>query len=188
MLLVEPDGTFARDSDGYKATQEVLVTSNLLVNAAIADPRVKKVLSGMADPEQWLERSLTAEFPRDGYVLKVSLKGAPPQAMTVVLNAVVQHYLQMTQDYPASRRAELAASLERELKRRQAEMDHLREMIRSLMKQGDKKDALALEKGQSDLNLATEIHQELSQRLARISTEAEASGPRVALLAPVQIE
>ena len=41
-------------------------------------------------------------------------------------------------------------------------------------------------KDHSDLTAATEIHQELSQRLTRIRTEA--SGPRVALLAPAQIE
>lgn len=88
------------DSDAafalLKNTQLALLKSNFLLTSALRNPRVggSPVFAGVSDPEEWLQDHLNVEFPQDGELLSISLRGPAAQAedIRVVVDAVAEAY------------------------------------------------------------------------------------------------
>jgi capsule polysaccharide export protein KpsE/RkpR len=84
------------DFDEYRRTQEAMVKSRLVLNAALRQPKIAdlSIVRDQADPVEWLEKEVKTDFNAAPEILTVSLKGNKPEELTKVVDAVVDAYLQ----------------------------------------------------------------------------------------------
>jgi len=85
-----------RDFEIVKKTQIALLKSYFVANAALRNPAVVAlpILQSHPDPVEWLIDQLEVEFPQDGEILSISLRGTEAQATDLValLDAVAKAY------------------------------------------------------------------------------------------------
>jgi polysaccharide biosynthesis transport protein len=78
-----------------KKTQLALLKSNYVLTAAIRPPGVGSlsVLAGKDDPVEWLQENLVVDFPQNGEILSISLKGDEmPEDLVRLVDAVCRAY------------------------------------------------------------------------------------------------
>lgn len=82
----------------FKNTQSQLIQTPIVMNAAIQSPEAQEVLpiEGTDDPLSWLTDSVGITFPNDGEIMRLSLRAPDGKTASVLLDAVVQAYLQET--------------------------------------------------------------------------------------------
>jgi polysaccharide biosynthesis transport protein len=100
LLLMPPMSREVKDADIksfeiFKVTQSYLLRDRKVLAAAIADEEIKDlgILEGHGDPVTWLAKELRVEYPDNGLVMTVSLRGGDPSEAAAVVNAVVEAYL-----------------------------------------------------------------------------------------------
>lgn len=88
----------------FKKTQETLITSRFVLQAALRNPKVGQLPSVRAqhDPVDWLSKKLTVMF--SGELMRVSLSGTDPVEVTELLNGVVDAYLREVVNVARNRR------------------------------------------------------------------------------------
>ncbi len=92
--VLNPD-RMSTDFQAYQRTQAALVKSRFVLNAALRDPKIANLNSvrQQKDPVEWLESSIKTDFPASPELLRVSLPGDDPQELVVLLNAVIDAYM-----------------------------------------------------------------------------------------------
>ncbi len=95
--VLNPDG---EPSGGafvtYQRTQLALLKSRLVLNAALRQPGVAGLgmVEQQADPIQWLEKEIKADFTSGAEILRVSMPTDRPDEAKVLVNAVTKAYLE----------------------------------------------------------------------------------------------
>jgi succinoglycan biosynthesis transport protein ExoP len=85
----------AVDYEKYQKTQAVLVKSQQVLKAALAQPQVAElpVVREQTSALEWLERDLTADFLTGPEILRIGLKGDKQDQLALVVGAVAAEYL-----------------------------------------------------------------------------------------------
>jgi hypothetical protein len=93
------DGTPALDRADFqtvKKTQIALLRSTYVLEAAIRKPSVGglPILRTRGDPVKWLQENLNVEFPEQGEIMAISLRGTQSQELQLVqiVDAIVKAY------------------------------------------------------------------------------------------------
>ncbi len=78
----------------FKRTQLVLIKSRVVCDAAVARPEVAELKTIQAQPDApaWLEQKIEVDFPQDGDVLRVSMRGKEVDDLKVIINGVTETY------------------------------------------------------------------------------------------------
>jgi RNA polymerase sigma factor (sigma-70 family) len=86
------DAEFAQ----FRGTQAALLRSRLVLNAALRNKEVSAlaVVREQANPVAWLEKQLRIDFPEQGEVIRVGMDGSRSEQLAVVVNGVVDAYIQ----------------------------------------------------------------------------------------------
>jgi capsular exopolysaccharide synthesis family protein len=80
----------------YQKTQAVLLKSRMVLNRAMRNPKVRqlKTLGEQADPLEWLEKEIKVDYSVGPEFLRVSLSGNEPQDLEILVNEIIDSYLQ----------------------------------------------------------------------------------------------
>jgi hypothetical protein len=91
-----PDKHRRIDFSTYQRTQAALVTSRLVLSAALLDPRVVdlSIVRRKANPVAWLEKAIKADYTIAPEILSISLSGEDAEELVILVNAVRDAYLQ----------------------------------------------------------------------------------------------
>lgn len=84
------------DSSAQQRRQSAFVRSRRVLQLALQKPGVADLplLQAEADPIGWLEKELQVDFNSSPDLMRITLKGNPPEDLLAVLNAVREAYLQ----------------------------------------------------------------------------------------------
>jgi len=79
----------------FKATQQQLLASRFVLNAALRNPEIANLPSVRAEKDEvgWLAEELRVHYPGEAEIMEVSLAGSNPREVEALVNAVVQAYL-----------------------------------------------------------------------------------------------
>ena len=79
----------------YQNTQQALVMSQLVLNAALQESNVAayRMVREQADPVAWLRDTLSVEFAAGSEVMEISLSGSDPEELAGLVNAVKKAYM-----------------------------------------------------------------------------------------------
>ena len=93
-ILTATEG--ADDFPAYQRTQAALLKSRAVLQAALRRQEVSTLsqVQEISDPAGWLYDKLVIDSNLGPEILRVSLSGTEPEALPVIVNAVVQAYLQ----------------------------------------------------------------------------------------------
>lgn len=82
--------------DLFKNTQSQLIQTPIVMNAAIKSKEAQAVLpiEGAENPLAWLTDRVVISFPNDGEIMRLSLRAPEGKTAVVLLDAVVQAFLQ----------------------------------------------------------------------------------------------
>jgi hypothetical protein len=118
----------------FRRTQEALLRSRLVLNAALRSPEVNglSVLQGHDDPIDWLAGALRIDSPTSPEVLRVGLDGDRTDELRKIVNAVVGAYVREVVSKEASGRKEQLARLNDIAAKTDETVRRKREMIRQL--------------------------------------------------------
>jgi hypothetical protein len=85
----------APDLQNHQRTQAALVKSRLVLQAALRDQRVAALpmVAQHADPVEWLEREVQADFTVAPEILRIAMSGDRPDDLVVLVNALREAYL-----------------------------------------------------------------------------------------------
>jgi capsular exopolysaccharide synthesis family protein len=91
----EPDRAVG-ESNTYQRTQAALVKSRFVLIAALKDPKIADLplIKAQPDPVEWLETALQTDFKASPEILTVSLSGDRADDVRLILNAVIDAYVQ----------------------------------------------------------------------------------------------
>lgn len=79
----------------HRRAQATLITSNLVLNAALRKPGVAQLpcIRQEADPVGWLRNRLSVSFPGNTEILEIAMKGEEPRELVTIVNAVKDAYM-----------------------------------------------------------------------------------------------
>jgi capsular exopolysaccharide synthesis family protein len=105
------------DAATLQRRQSAHIRSRTVLQAALQQPGISDlaVVRSKEDPVGWLERDLLIDFGSSPDIMRVSLKGAPPEELIVLLNAVAKGFLQ--------------EGVNRELTEKTAQLNWLRQLL-----------------------------------------------------------
>jgi RNA polymerase sigma factor (sigma-70 family) len=115
----EPGSARAADAEkeheAFRRTVAALVKTRLVIAAGLLRPDVMglPVLKGHKDPVAWLEDSLMVDFPNEGDILRVGLRGRETKQLGVIVNAIVQECVNSASTEERKARAAVLAELEK---------------------------------------------------------------------------
>jgi capsular exopolysaccharide synthesis family protein len=151
------------DFSTYQRTQTAMVTSRLVLTAALADPKVAdlSVVRSHSNPVEWLEKAIKADYSIAPEILSISISGEQDAELIILVNAVRNAYLQ-----------EIVNREQNELNTR---LDRLREYLLT------KENALKLKKtalrtqaqavGSQDAQTLARVQQYAIERLSMVQRE-----------------
>lgn len=138
-------------SDAYKryqSTQQALVKSQLVLNAALSDPKVRKysTIRRQVDQVAWLQEKLKVDFLTGSEIMEITLSGDNPEEVAGIVNAVKKAYMDEVVNKDAKQRTDRHSNLKK-IKDRYAEnLKQRRETKRKLAETvgSDDRETLAL--------------------------------------------
>src|SRR5438034_6994781 len=150
-----------------KKTQVALLQSKFLLTSALRDPSVggSPVFAGVTDPEAWLQDHLVVEYPENGEILAISLRGPASQAndLRLVVDAVAEAYIKEVLGKEKSRKLTIRDMLEHSLQNLNAEIKRKYEDYLDIAKgMGKPTDGNEFQR-QLDLKRMDRIDEELAQ-------------------------
>jgi capsular exopolysaccharide synthesis family protein len=162
------------DVNAFRRTQAALLTSHKVLNAAMnKDPKVKQlsVIQQQVAPVDWLSQQLEVDLPAPD-ILRVSMKGDRSEELTVLINAVVQAYLEETNEYDSKRLKEELEAVSAAFRDASAKLEELQKVRRTLSDAG----SVRLLEVQYKLDVARLMHVEQNllqchSQLARLFVE-----------------
>jgi polysaccharide biosynthesis transport protein len=154
---VETEGA-GGDYRRYQSTQQTLVKSRMVLNAALREGKVATyaILREQVDPIAWLQEKLIVEFVAGSEVMEISLSGDEPQALADIVNATKKAYMEEVVNVDLKRRGDRHATL-RKTKEKYTEMlKTRRDALRTLAETvgSDDKQTLALRQQYAIENMA----------------------------------
>jgi hypothetical protein len=125
-----------KEHEAFRRTVAALVKTRLVLATALHQPDVKALplLKGQKDPLAWLEDSLIVDYPNEGDILRVGLRGRERKQLGVVVNAVVQECVKSSRDEQRRAQAKALAEIEDLADRTAKELEVMRERLRNLSK------------------------------------------------------
>lgn len=92
--------------DLFKNTQRQLMRTPLVLNAVLADNRVKSlpILEELADPQAWIKDGLDIEFPGRGEVMSITFLSDSNATSIAVVDAIITAYMKEAGDDNANER------------------------------------------------------------------------------------
>ncbi len=189
------------DFETYQRTQLTLLRSRLVLNAALRVPEVSElpVIAKQTDELAWLAKQIQAKY--EGEILTVSMSGEDPRALPLIVNAVVQSYLDEVVNYEKQSRIERFEKIRELYDNAQRRLTTRRQELKALADQQGAGDietnrlvhGLALEREQMAIEELMRIEYELRQveaqmHAAGIAIEEAAPGENpVAAASPVEV-
>lgn len=179
------------DFVAYQRTQATLLKSRTVLQAALRQPQVAELseVRGQTDAASWLGQGLVIDSTLGPEILRVSLSGEDPQALPVLVNGVVQAYLQeivnadqVKQQARVEQLMENYRRFEDTLRRKRAT---LRELETSLGVEDPQTVALRYQSALQQLSVAQK--ERLQAQLGLKNTQAELASEREQLGKPPQV-
>ncbi len=94
LIFKTADEAASRGSDFklYKNTQQQMLLTPFVLNAALRDPQVSGLpeITQQPDAIAWLQKNLQIKFPADGEIMHVSFESVSPSACVEIVNGVVK--------------------------------------------------------------------------------------------------
>ncbi len=122
----------------YLKTQIGLITSNRVLNPAIADPLVVNlpIIRNNKDPKANLLKKLKVTIIEDTNLIKVALELPNPDEAVTIVQSIVQSYLAQNTDYSRSANRDLMESLKLQLLKLGDEIKLKQDRLRDLNRKG----------------------------------------------------
>jgi capsular exopolysaccharide synthesis family protein len=100
------------DFNAFLRTQKLIITSRLVLNRALKDPKVAEldIIKSELEPADWLEKKLVVDFPAPE-IISISLKGEVAEELVNIVNAVTNAYVEEEFEKEKSRRMKSADRL-----------------------------------------------------------------------------
>ncbi len=125
-------------SKQFVNTQIQLLQSPMVLGPVVADAEIRKVLPELREepmPIEWLKNQIRVAQIGRSELYEVSLRNPSQRSVALVVNAVIQKYLDLLVQQDARQNENVLALLEEEKRRRSHEVRRLREDIRKLTEQ-----------------------------------------------------
>ncbi len=169
------------DFQRYQNTQQTLVTSRLVLNAALQNPKVRRsrMIKEQADPIAWLQKELKVSFVAGSEVMEIALSGNNADEIADLVNAVKTAYMDEVVNVDVKRRVERHSKL-KQINEKYAEMlKERRETMRKLAETvgSDDRQTLALRQ-----QFAVEHVANLQKELLEIRSQKRRAEARQKLL------
>ncbi len=115
--LHQNNGNNIGDSETYLQTQVNLITTDQVLNRAVANDKVValSMIKGSEDPNTSLREKITVDIEPGTYIIRVALQSKDPNEPAAIVNAVVDSYLDENMRYTQTRDATLKASFTEQL-------------------------------------------------------------------------
>lgn len=171
----------------FQSTQLALVKSRLVLTTALSRSGVNalETIKAQANPGEWLEEILEAEFPTGSELMRLSLAGERPDDLAAIINAVTEAYLDeiVAKDHnerlaTSSQLKDLLGQYNEKLTRQRSTLKKLAESVGS-----DDKQTLAMKQQLA----ATQLSQEKNE-LMRVQTERKRAESELRVLREVADE
>jgi capsular exopolysaccharide synthesis family protein len=133
------------DLPNHQRTQVVLLKSRLVLNSALRDPKVAKlsVVREQAEPVEWLEKEVQADFSVAPEVLRITMSGDKPEQLVVLVDALVQAYRREIVDKEKNQRLEHLKILRELRETHEGELRALQKTQREIGKKAGGRDPAA---------------------------------------------
>lgn len=121
----------------FKATQQQLLSSRFVLNAATRDPEIANLPSVRAEKDEvgWLAEELRVHYPGDAEIMEVSLQGTNPREVETLVNAVVDAYLRKVVVQERNQRGQRLDKLDNVYIEKEKEARAKRTRLRQLVEQ-----------------------------------------------------
>jgi capsular exopolysaccharide synthesis family protein len=161
--VVFPSAESLADFSLFQRAQVAMVKSRPVLEAALAEPRVADLdlWRDKADPVEWLEKNLQADYTLAPEILRISLKGDEPEDLKIVLDAVTGAYLREFHQQESTRQRTRLRQLQ----------DLYTQFDDSLREKRQKLTNLAKKTGPNDAQVKAVHHEFALQRLAEAQKE-----------------
>lgn len=168
--ILAKTGEVHADFAAYQKTQLAMLKSRLVLGAALKQPEVARleIVRAQAEPIEWLEKELLADFANGSEMFRISFSSKDAREPAVIVNAVVQAYMDEVVNVEAKRRVDRRDMLKAAWDRYQENLKAKRAEVRTLtMTTGsDDKQALAILRSSEAERLA-----KASDELAKVQGE-----------------
>jgi len=171
----------------YQNTQQALVMSQLVLNAALLsqDPNVSayRMVREQTDPITWLQNTLKVEFVAGSEVMEISLSGTNPEELAGLVNAVKKAYMDEVVYVDTNRRKARHDKL-KQIKQKYTDiLKERREILRKLAETvgSDDRPTLALRQ-----QYMMEHHQALQRELLEIESQKRRAEARLKMRSRVE--
>jgi hypothetical protein len=168
-LLFRPETDWA-NNEAYLRKQAVLIRDRVTIMAALRDPEIANLqtLKEQADPVQWIENSLTVEFPSPEFI-QISSSGERPVEIKKIVAAVIQAYMEKyvyRDKFDREQRRKKIEELRQEYTKK---LGTLKERLKQVRERAGGEDEAAMQVVQQlaneelplDIKRLTEVHQQL---------------------------
>jgi len=142
VAFAEAEGLSRDNYEVYKRTQEQLLKSPLVLCAALrpfadqdgslVEPQKFSVLEDSTDKIAWLKNNIRVTFPGDAEIMEVSLSGSDREELPILVNAVVDAYLQEVMDSEHRRKRERLVAVQAAYAEKTIEVRKERAQLESL--------------------------------------------------------
>ena len=168
----------------FQATQLAMVKSRLVLTSALSRPGVAVLatIKAQADPREWLEELLDAEFPSGSELMQLSLSGERPDDLAMIVNAVTDSYLDEIVAKDHNERLAISAQLKQLLNQYNEKLTSQRSTLKKLAETvgTDDKQTLAIKQQLAAQQLAQE-----KAELLRVQTELKRATSELRVLREV---
>ena len=166
LLFQTSDQAREDDFEVYKNTQREVLSSRFVLTAALRKPDAAKlrVVQRELDPVDWLQRELKVEFPLDAEIMRISLTADDPKEASILVNAVVEAYMDEVVDDEESQRSARLSELDTIYSEKEMEVRKKRTDLRQLAEQLGAGDSTGLSlKQQIALEEFADVRKELTR-------------------------
>ena len=166
------DRASAAPFEMYKRTQQQMLASDVVLIASLRKPEAWKltVVQKESDPARWLARNIRVDFPGDAEIMRVSLTSEKPEEAAVLLQAVVDAYMNEVVQVDRNKKNARLEMLDKHYDEKEAEIRKRKSEIKSISEQlgvGDS-GAVALKQ-----RVALEAYADARTGLAKLRAELQ---------------
>ena len=148
LLRIEPAqkdvfGPLTRDDGEFKSqtflkTQVTMITSDKVLNPAVADQNVASLPSIFRsdDPKSDLRKNLVVEILEDTNLIRVGLELSNPEEAVTIVSAVVQSFLTQNKEFSRGANQEQTDLLTQQLKKLEHDIDEKKGLLKDLVTKG----------------------------------------------------
>jgi succinoglycan biosynthesis transport protein ExoP len=153
---------------GYLFTQCQLIQSTAILSAALELPGVSSAecLRGIENPVGFLKTEVTAQPSKQGELIIVSMESTDPRDAALIVNGVVEAYIEYQAKQHKSTAVEVLRILQKEMSRHEAKLKEAQEAMLTLKKETPEL-SLRTEKGSVAMTRFSALTEGLSQALLR---------------------